>query len=120
MMRGRGTLARMAALAALAAAAAGCDTFFRVEGTLAACATSVPIAGAKVVTTTDPGAWDGPETETTTTDSAGHFATVLNKPTSEAATVTFSEPGFVTLSRDFPMGVPEWYHADFCLDAAPP
>ncbi len=115
-----GTRARVAALAALATAAAGCDTFFRVEGTLTACATSVPIAGARVVTTTNPGAWEGPETETITTDSAGHFEAELNKPAGEAATVTFSAPGFVALSRDFPKGVPEWYHADFCLDAAPP
>jgi hypothetical protein len=108
-------------LAALAVAAAGCDTFFRVHGSLTDCATGAPIEGAQVVTTTDPGAWEGPETERTSTDAGGHFQAGLNKPASEPATVTFSYPGFTSLSQDFPMGTPvDGIAADFCLEAAVP
>ena len=108
-------------LAVLAVAAAGCDTFFRVHGTLTDCATGAPIAGATAVTTTDPGAWEGPETETTTSDAGGHFQIELNKPASEPATVTFGSPGFADLSRDSPMGTPVGgLEADFCLQAAVP
>ncbi len=66
---------------------------------------------------TDPGAWEGPETETTSTSANGHFFVGLNKPSDEAATVSFTKAGFVSFSRDFPNGVPSWpYHIDACLD----
>lgn len=119
-MARRGTLQSTLALAALVLALGGCDTFFQVRGTLTDCATGIPIAGATVVTATDPGAWGGPETEMTTTDAKGHFEASLDKPMDEAATITFSKSGFVPLSHDF-KGLPTWpYQIDFCLDAAAP
>jgi hypothetical protein len=112
---------RFAFLLGLVGVVAGCDTFFQVEGTLVQCGTTAPIAAADVVVTTDPGAWEGPETETTTTDDSGHFEAGLNKPADEAATVSFGKTGFAPFSQDFPQGVPSWpYHIDVCLAPATP
>jgi hypothetical protein len=95
----------------------GCDTFFQVKGNLTECGTATPIAGAEVVVTTDPGAWEGPEAEATSTDENGYFFVGLNKPMGEAATVSFSKDGFAPLSRDFPTGVPSWpYEFAPCLE----
>ncbi len=108
---------RLLLLFGFAAVLSGCDTFFQVEGNITQCVTATPIAGAEVVVTTDPGAWEGPETETTSTDENGHFFVGLNKPSGEAATVSFTKSGFASFSRDFPNGVPSWpYHIDACLD----
>jgi hypothetical protein len=112
---------RFVFLLGLVGALSGCDTFFRVEGTLVQCGTMAPIAGAAVVVMTDPGAWEGPETDTYSTDDSGHFEVELNKPQDEAATVTFSQTGFSPLARDFPKGVPTSpYHIDVCLDPIAP
>jgi len=108
---------RLGLLLGLGLVLGGCDTFFAVEGNLYQCGTTAPIEGAQVTATTDPGAWEGPETETTTTDGSGHFHVELNKPMGEPATVTITRTGFSTFSRDFPKGVPSWpYPIDACLD----
>jgi hypothetical protein len=112
---------RFAGLLVLLGFLSGCDTFFRVEGNLLQCGTTTAIAGATVTAATDPGAWDGPEMETTTTDVDGAFFVELNKPRDEAATVSFTKPGFASFSRDFADGVPSSpYQIDVCLDPSPP
>ena len=112
---------RFAGLLVLLGFLSGCDTFFRVEGNLLQCGTTAAISGADVAATTDPGAWEGPETDTTTTDGDGYFFVELNKPQDEPATVSFTKPGFASFSRDFPDGVPSSpYHIDVCLDPSPP
>jgi hypothetical protein len=108
---------RLALLVGLAAVLSGCDTFFQVKGNLTQCGGATAIAGADVMLTTDPGAWDGRETETTSTDEDGYFFAGLNKPMDEAATVSFSKRGFAPFSQDFPNGVPSWPYAIApCLD----
>jgi len=113
---------RLALLLGLAGVLAGCDTFFVVEGTLSQCGTTLPIAGAEVTVMNDhPGTWDTLDGETSKTDGSGHFEAELSRPSSEAATVSFSKTGFASVSQDFPKGLPNWpYHMDFCLNAAPP
>ena len=77
----------------------GCESFFRVRGTVTDYRTGAPIAGAKATLVLDRGA--GEEDHSEVTDSTGRIGFWMNEPQSVWATLTVTKTNYDIWSTQF-------------------
>lgn len=99
--------------------ATGCllgDHFFNLNGSVVACGTTSPIMGVAIAANIDKGATPGPYPTPYMTGATGQFTVHIADYPDDWVTLTFTKPGFSTLSQQFKGST---QRADVCMTPSP-